>query len=53
VGLLALNEFDKLPTIGGFMSPWPAIIINVVLYTVIAFFIRWLLFRDAERCLRR
>jgi len=39
--------------VGDFNSPWPAIVTNVVLYTVIALFIRWTLFRDAERCLRR
>jgi ABC-type transport system involved in multi-copper enzyme maturation permease subunit len=53
VGLPALNEFDRLPDVGDFNSPWPAIITNVVLYTIIALFIRWMLFRDAERCLRR
>jgi hypothetical protein len=55
VGLPALNEFGRLPTSDGSSSgsPWPAIIINAVLYTVIALQIRRLLFRDAERCLRR
>jgi ABC-type transport system involved in multi-copper enzyme maturation permease subunit len=53
VGLPSLNEFDRLPTLGGLGSPWPAIVINAALYTIIALAIRRLLFRNAERCLRR
>lgn len=53
VGFPSLNEFDKLPTLGDFPSVWPAVVANALLYTIIAFAIRRLLFRDAERCLRR
>jgi ABC-type transport system involved in multi-copper enzyme maturation permease subunit len=53
LGMPSLNEFDKLPTLAGLESPWPAIIINAVVYIFIALGIRRQLFRDAERCLRR
>ena len=52
-GFPSLNEFNDLPSLAGFASPWPAIIANAVVYTAIALFVRYLLFRDAERCLRR
>jgi hypothetical protein len=52
-GFPSLNEFDDLPLLANFASPWLAIIANAVVYATIALFIRYLLFRDAERCLRR
>lgn len=53
IGFPSLNEFDRLPTLTDFGSPWPAIIVYAVFYSIIALIIRRRLFRDAERCLRR
>jgi len=53
LGVPALNEFGHLPHLGYSSSPWPAIIANAVLYSIIAAGIRIRLFRDADRCLRR
>jgi ABC-type transport system involved in multi-copper enzyme maturation permease subunit len=48
----SLNESSELHKYAG-GSPWPVVIANSALYLAITLLIRWRLFADAERCLRR
>ncbi|MEP6667647.1 MAG: hypothetical protein ABJF10_00755 [Chthoniobacter sp.] len=53
LGIPALNESAHMPHVGDSTNPWPAIVANAVLYSIIAAAIRIRLYRDADRCLRR
>jgi ABC-type transport system involved in multi-copper enzyme maturation permease subunit len=53
MGVPFLNETGELLRLEGIASPWPAIIANAVLYGAVALFIRFRLWVDADRCLRR
>ncbi len=53
VSVPVLNEFNTLYLIDENISPWFIIAFNAALYSIIAFVIRLILIRDAERCLRR
>jgi len=54
VGVAYLNEFSQLEQIlWPIANPWPAILLNTILYASIALLIRWRLFADSESLLRR
>ena len=54
VSVAYLNEFSQLEQIlWPITNPWPAILLNTILYASIALLIRWRLFADSESLLRR